>query len=421
MKVPTRKIKTQVIVVGAGPAGAAASIFLSKAGIYHLILEKERFPRDKVCGDACGGKTGFVLRKADQQWIREIFETSNQYTPSHGALFFSPDGKSLSIPFSRKNVPDGQAAGFTTPRITFDNFLFEKLATPYSTIYQHVVLQSIDRISQAIACVRFVENGQHVEVTAPLIIGADGDKSLVRKTFLNHDISSKAYCVALRAYYKGVKELHHENYLELHCLPEVVPGYFWIFPLPNGLANVGIGMLSEQVRKKKINLREVMLNAVAHNPHLKHRFADATLMDKIQGWGLPMFIKQQRVSGDNFMLAGDAANLVDPFTGEGIGNALYSGMLAAEAANDCLHDDIFNANFLKEHYDDKLYGKLGRELKTSAILQRLCHYPWLLKFVVNKAHKSPTLNHAIGGMFTGINLRKELRKLSFYGKVLLNR
>ena len=108
-----RKIRTQVIVIGAGPAGAAASIFLSKAEIPHVILEKEKFPRDKVCGDACGGKTAFVLRKADPLLDAGNISTRTQYMPTHGALFFSPDGRSLSIPFSRQNVLPGQAAGFT--------------------------------------------------------------------------------------------------------------------------------------------------------------------------------------------------------------------------------------------------------------------------------------------------------------------
>jgi len=415
------KIKTQVIIVGAGPAGAAASIFLSKAEIPHVILDKEKFPRDKVCGDACGGKTAFVLRKADPHWLQEIFQSNTQYMPTHGALFFSSDGKSLSIPFSRKNVLPGQAAGFTTPRFTFDHFLFEKLATAYSTIRQNISIRTIERTSEGLVRAHFVEENHDIEVTAPLIIGADGDKSRVRKVFLNHDTSSKAYCVALRAYYNGVTDMHSENYIELHLLPEVVPGYFWIFPLPNGLANVGIGMLSEQIRKKKLNLREVMLGAIHDNPHLRHRFMNATLVDKIQGWGLPMGLKRDRVSGNNFMLTGDAANLVDPFTGEGIGNALYSGMLAADAGRDALNHNKFDADFLAKKYDDKLFGKIGTELKTSALLQRLCHYPWLLKFVVNKAHKSPTLNHAIQSMFTGVNLRNELRKPSFYANVLLNR
>lgn len=415
-----RKIKTQVIIVGAGPAGAAVSIFLSKAEVPHVILEKEKFPRDKVCGDACGGKTAFVLRKADPGWLQEIFQHTSQYMPTPGALFFAPDGKSLSIPFSRKNVLAGQAAGFTTPRLTFDNFLFEKLATAYSAIYQNVSLQTIERTSAGVK-VNFGQEDHRMEITAPLIIGADGDRSHVRKVFLNQHTSPKSSCVALRAYYKGVTELHPENYIELHYLPEILPGYFWIFPLPNGLTNVGVGVLSERIRTKKLNLREEMLNAIKNNPHLRRRFLNATLIDTIQGWGIPMSMKQEPVSGDNFMLTGDAASLVDPFTGEGIGNALYSGMLAAQAAREALDADTFDAAFLVKNYDDKLFGKIGAELKTSALLQRLCHYPWLFRFVLNKAYKSPTLNHAIQGMFTGVNLRSELRKPSFYANVLLNR
>jgi len=415
-----RKINTQVIIVGAGPAGAAASIFLSKAEVPHVILEKEKFPRDKVCGDACGGKTAFVLRKANPHWLQEIFQHHSQYMPTPGALFFAPDGKSLSIPFSRKNVLAGQAAGFTTPRLTFDNFLFEKLATAYSVIHQNVSVQSIERMPEGVK-VNFTQDDDRVELTAPLIIGADGDKSLVRKVFLNHHTSPKSNCVALRAYYKGVTEIHPENYIELHYLPEILPGYFWIFPLPNGLTNVGVGVLSERIRKKKLNLREEMLSAIKNNPHLRRRFSNATLIDTIQGWGIPMGMKRERVSGDNFMLTGDAASLVDPFTGEGIGNALYSGMLAAQAAQEALHADKADAAFLEKHYDDKLFGKIGAELKTSALLQRMCHYPWLFRFVLNKAYNSPTLNHAIQGMFTGVNLRDELRKPAFYANVLLNR
>src|SRR5690606_23675495 len=115
------------------------------------------------------------------------------------------------------------------------------------------------------------------EVTAPLIVGADGDKSQVRKHFMS-DNQPKSYAVGLRAYYKGITGLHPENFIELHFLPEMLPGYLWIFPMPDGMVNVGVGILSERIRSKKINLREQMLHAIKTNPNISHRFANATLV-----------------------------------------------------------------------------------------------------------------------------------------------
>ncbi|MDQ2719896.1 MAG: NAD(P)/FAD-dependent oxidoreductase [Bacteroidota bacterium] len=414
-------LDTQVIIIGAGPAGAGTSIFLTKAGIPHVIIEKSQFPRDKICGDACSGKTVFVLRKANPLWPDEIFKNTAEYMPSHGVTFVSPNGKVLNIPFSPAKIIKGQAPGFITPRLIFDNFLFQKLASRYATIYQKATVKSMERYADGKVKVSFLHGDETYEVTAPFIVGADGDKSQVRKIFLSSYSSPKAYCVGLRAYYQGVTSLHENHFIELHFLPEVLPGYFWIFPLPNGVANVGIGMMSERIRKKKINLREEMLNAIKTNPNIRHRFSNAKLLDKIQGWGLPMSMKRQPLSGDNFLLTGDAAGMIDPFTGEGIGNAMYSGMLAAFAIDELLKAGKYDAALIKEKYDDVLFKRIGNELKTSATLQRLSHYPWLFNFVVEKAHKSKTLNNTITSMFTGIDLRKQLRKPSFYARILLNR
>jgi flavin-dependent dehydrogenase len=134
-----------------------------------------------------------------------------------------------------------------------------------------------------------------------------------------------------------------------------------------------------------------------------------------------MNMSQSPISGDNFLLTGDAASLIDPFSGEGIGNALYSGMLAAYAIEKSLQEQRYDRAFLKEAYDDVLYKRLGDELKLSATLQRLCRYPWLFNFVVNKANKSPSLSKTISCMFTDLDLREQLRKPSFYAKILLNR
>jgi len=415
-----KHIETTAIILGAGPAGAGTSIYLSKASIPHIIIEKDLFPRDKVCGDACSGKTAFVLRKANPEWMQEIFRQSEKFTPSHGIVFVAPNGKPLNIPFNPNKQPGEQAPGFTTPRLIFDNFLFEKLPTEYNTIFQEASITNINRENGKVT-VSFTRHGQAYVVTAPLIIGADGDKSMVRKQFLPDHTTDKTSAVGLRAYYEGVTGMHGDNFIELHFLPEVLPGYFWVFPLPNGMANVGVGILSERIRAKKINLREKMLDAIKNNPNIAPRFKDAKLQGKILGWGLPMGMEQRPVSGDNFLLTGDAASLIDPFSGEGIGNALYSGMLAAYAIENCVKENRFDAAFLKQSYDEVLYKRIGDELKIGTTLQKLCRFPWLFNLVVNKAQKSPSLSKTISCMFTDLDLRDQLRKPSFYFKILFNR
>jgi geranylgeranyl reductase family protein len=416
----SNRIDTKVIIIGAGPAGAGISWFLTKYEIPHVVIEKETFPRDKVCGDACSGKTALVINRANPEWLAEILGNEAAFLPSWGIKFVAPNGKALDIPFSPNRTKETKAPGFTVPRLAFDEFIFRKMPSPWCTIYEGA---STGRIAHGenIVTVSMAHGGEDYTISAPLIIGADGDKSIVRKQFLSSNTVPKTYAVGLRAYYEGITGMHTENFIELHFLPEVLPGYLWIFPLPGGRANVGVGILSEVIREKKINLREQMLAAIKNNPQIAPRFANARLIDKIQGWGLPLAMERQPLSGDNFMLCGDAACLIDPFSGEGIGNALYSGMLAAMAIKEALPANDFSASFLKTAYDDVLYKRLGDELKISATLQRLCKYPWLFNFVVNKAYKSPSLRNTISCMFTDMDLREQLSKPSFYLKILFNR
>ena len=415
-----QRLETPVIIIGAGPSGSGTSIFLSKYGIPHIIIEKATFPRDKVCGDACSGKTLFVLRKANLEWAPEIFSQENKFLPSHGITFVAPNGKAIEIPFGGPKKPGELTAGFTTTRLTFDNYLFEKLDKKFANIFEQSSIQKIEKTPEGVK-VLFSQDGIDYEVKSKIIIGADGDKSVVQKTLVHSKSSPKAYAVGLRAYYKGVTGMNKNNFIELHFLPEMLPGYFWIFPLPNGMANVGVGIPSERVRDKKINLRELMLKVIRENPTISDRFKNAELVGKIPGWGLPLALKPHTISGDNYLLVGDAASLIDPFSGEGIGNALYSGMIAAETVQKAIEEERYDAAFFKTNYDDALYRKIGNELKLSATLQRLCRYPWLFNFVVNKAKKSPALSQTMSSMFSDLDLRAQLKKPSFYFRILFNK
>jgi len=160
-----------------------------------------------------------------------------------------------------------------------------------------------------------------------------------------------------------------------------------------------------------------ILLKIQEHPEFKERFKNAKMVDPIKGYGLPLGSKKRKISGDNFMLVGDAASLIDPFSGEGIGNAVISGMVAAKHAGTCLAEQKFDAAFMLA-YDALVYKKLWSELNLSRKMQKLVNYPFLFNIVVNKANRSKLLSETISSMFDNIDLRKRLQSPSFYFKLL---
>ena len=411
-------VQIPAVILGAGPAGCAASIFLSKAGIGHAILDKATFPRDKVCGDGISGKSTYVLRTAGEGWLQELFGKTSKVLASDGITFVAPSGQRLDIIYEDK----GQAfpPGLVAPRLFFDHFLLERLNPHFASIYQGISNLQLTKTATGWE-ITFWQNGEAVMLTTPLLLGADGDKSQLRKMVVQDSENTKSDSVGLRAYYSGVKDLCPDGKIELHFIKSLLPGYFWIFPLPNGRANVGLGMPASLIRKEKINLRARLQTLLAEHPELKHRFAHASLEGKIEGWGLPMTQSKEPICGNGWLLLGDAAGLIDSFTGEGIGNALFSGMLAAQAVEAATVAGNYSEAFLKAGYQDVVYRKLWSEMRTSIILQKLTRYPWLFSFVVRKAHKSPTLKATMVSMLSDTDLRKQMRSPGFYFNLLMNR
>lgn len=407
-----------IVIIGAGPAGCSTSLFLSKNKIPHTILDKAVFPRDKVCGDALSGKSVYVLNQLDPAIVPAFHAQKNEFIESWGVKFVAPNGKAIDIPFKQDMSKELLPPGFISKRVDFDQELFKRLDRNFATVIDGAEVTDITQQPDGLT-ITYEKNGAVTTLQAALVIGAEGDRSIVAKKLGGIKKENNHYCAGIRAYYEGVQGMHEQNFIELHFLPEMLPGYFWIFPLPNGMANVGAGMLSSEVSKRKVNLKADMLRAIENNPNIRERFKHAKLHGKIQGWGLPLGSKKRPVSGERFMLVGDAGSLIDPFTGEGIGNALYSGMMAAAHITEAVKQKRFDAAFLKQ-YDEAFYNRQWDELKLSHTMQRLCKYPWLFNFVVNKAHKNKTLRETISCMFEDLDLRAKLRNPLFYFKLLLN-
>ncbi|MEI7979181.1 MAG: geranylgeranyl reductase family protein [Bacteroidota bacterium] len=411
---------TDIVIIGAGPAGCSTSLFLAKNKIPHTIIDKAIFPRDKVCGDALSGKVVYVMKQLNSEMIYEYNQNNSQFLPSWGVKFVAPNGKAIDIPFKSDMSKETHAPGFISKRMDFDATLFNKLDKNYAQVFDGTELTSIQKTNDGYNLKLKNTANTELEINdVKMLVGAEGDRSIVAKTLSNIKKENDHYCAGIRAYYEGVTELHNQNFIELHFLDELLPGYFWIFPLPNGQANVGAGMLSSSVSAKKVNLKADMLRAIENNPKIKHRFANANLVGKIQGWGLPLGSKKREISGENFILTGDAASLIDPFTGEGIGNAMYSGMLAATHIQNCINENNFSASF-NQQYDKAFFDRQWDELKLSHTMQKLCKYPWLFNFVVNKANKNKALRETISCMFEDLDLRAKLRNPFFYFKLLVN-
>ncbi len=401
--------KFDVIIVGAGPAGASTAISLQNSGLSVALLDKAVFPRDKVCGDALSVDVVNQL-KILSPLLAEEFESLDKKVSSYGVTIFSPDGKHVDIPFYYHGQ---KASGYISQRLDFDNLLVRHLNHfPNVKVFQNCEVLSIATKPDVVRVE--TNNGSF---TSSVIVGSDGAHSIVAKSLQGATVDKEHYSAGLRVYYEGITSFHAENFIELHFIKEILPGYLWIFPLPNNKANVGIGVLSSVVSKRKLNLRELLVHILSTDARFKERFRSANPLETIKGFGLPLGSKQRKLSGHRYLLTGDAASLIDPFSGEGIANAIRSGRVAASHIMNAFERQDFSSAFNLE-YDREVYKRMWKELKLSHGLQHLCRYPFLFNFVVKKANSSPVARQFLIDSLANVEKKKLLLRPGFYWRML---
>jgi len=402
-----------LIIVGAGPAGSAATLYASKHGLKTLLVDKESFPRDKICGDALSGKSVAVLRELN------LLEETQNLPGAHiqSIVFSSPDHASFRIDLAKtslKNIPKG----FVIRRKNFDAFMFDKAKQAATNTLENFTVTDLIIEDGYVCGIKGKEKGNNQEQSfrSNIVLGADGYKSIVARKLGLYEHDPKHWVVALRCYYKNVADLTDQ--IELHYVDEVIPGYFWIFPLENGYANVGIGMLHEYIKRQNVDLKKTLEETI-NSTYFRERFKEAEPLEKPVGWNLPVGSKRRKSYANGLMLLGDAAGLIDPFTGEGIGNAMYSAKYAIQKALDAQKANDYSEQFLSQ-FEDDLWKAIGNELKVSTKLQKIGRSRFLLNLVINKAARSEEVSNIIAGMLANEVPRKRLANPLFYLKLLFS-
>ena len=354
-----------VAIVGAGPAGCAAALELGKLPLRVALIDRETFPRDKVCGDAIPGPA-----------VKALAEIDPRYADSLGPLPAALRSRRTRLHLNGRPpvTLHWETRAYTCRRTDFDRHLLDLVRAQTNTTV--LLGKAVHELARSEGRVEInLEDG--TRCTASGLIGADGAHSVVARRLAGQRLDRAHHGGAVRQYYRGVTGLAPDR-LEIHSLRAFMPGYFWIFPLRDGACNVGFGMHSTALGKGSLRLRHSIAAFIAASPELRERFAGANPEDTVRGFGLPFGSRRVRVHGDAFLLAGDAACLIDPLTGDGIGQAVGSGLLAARQAVRCVQSGDWSETATRE-YAAVLWDRYGSMLRTrSRILDVHRRLPFLV-------------------------------------------
>lgn len=352
---------SDILIIGAGPAGATASLFLCKEGIPHTIVDAAAFPRDKICGDGLDLKVFRVLRHLDPDLVEKTIPGNAHFLPSWGVRVYTPNRKHIVFN-QRRELPEiASPIAWTCKRYHFDDFLVNQIDRTCAHLELGTKVNTIAKDNTGWIVQATGPDGRQIEFRPALLIGADGDHSTLLHYLGERKIDRRHYAASVRQYWKGIADMHPDHLLEAYFPKNRQMSYFWIFPLPGGEMNVGYGMVSEVASRKKYNIRESLQQMIETDPILRDRFRHATPLEEIKGWGIPFASRRRKCFGDGYLLIGDAASMNCPTNGEGIGTSMISGFVAARFIAHAYREGRFDAGVFR-NYDREIYRRMEDEI-----------------------------------------------------------
>lgn len=350
-------LETEVLIVGAGPAGSAAARVLAAAGRAVTVVDKATFPRDKCCGD---GLTTLALRELER--LQFSPSTVPSWTCVQHAWLRSPSGREVCLPL----VGAGQFAA-VTPRVELDNALVQHARAAGASVldghgFVTVVRQSADHVDVDVAGIGHVR--------ARYLIAADGMWSPVRKALGFAEPGYLGEWHGFRQYANNVTGTAKDR-LYVWFDADILPGYAWSFPLPDGRVNIGFGVLRGGTIK--VQQMNALWPELLQRAHIREALGpDAVLEGRHTAWPIPARIDHAVLTHGRVLFVGDAATATDALTGEGIGQALLTGRVAAEAI---IVGGALEPDLARTHYERAVAHHLFADHRMSLRLGRILARP----------------------------------------------
>ena len=320
------QLQADVVIVGAGPGGATTAAHLARAGQDVVLLEKTRFPREKVCGD------GLTPRAVKQLQDLDVDVSESAGWLHNRGLRIVGGGHTLELDW-----PDLESFpnfGLVRPRADFDQLLARTAEAAGARLLEDSPATGPIRDAHTgrLMGVTFrTSDGELAEVRAPVVVAADGNSSRLSLSVGRTKRDDRPMGVAVRAYYRSPRDRDEylESWLELWDGAHLLPGYGWIFGMGDGTCNIGLGILNTSDAFGKVDYKSLLAKWLDQTPQ-EWGFREENRVGEVRGAALPMGFNRQPHYSDGLMLVGDAGGMVNPFNGEGISYAMESGSLAAE-------------------------------------------------------------------------------------------
>ncbi|MCU0734210.1 MAG: geranylgeranyl reductase family protein, partial [Methylotetracoccus sp.] len=309
-----------VVIVGAGPAGSALAVHLATAGYRVALLERNRFPRDKVCGDLVSAR---ALGLLDELGCLEPVLAVLRVPIREARVFLN--GRLFSAG-SMPLVPGLPSHGHAVPRFLLDEIIFRRAAQAGADTVEDCRVTGFEYSSAGVV-VSAIIGERPARLEGRLIVGADGAQSIVAKTARLEMRDARYLLPAVRAYVHGLSLDH-----AVLCFEEdFFPGYGWIFPLTDSVANIGVGMVQETMHRHGLVLKDFYRRLEAFVHRLADERGTQIRIEKSAGWIIKAYGAGRRNYFERGLLIGEAGCFVDPLTGEGIPLALATARLARQA------------------------------------------------------------------------------------------